>query len=289
MKRTVFTGICVAGALAASAFAQSAKPQLTATSKVAAPGGNDNPGELIWEQLPLGTQGFASQDFEAAFNIYDIQCFMDFSTTQDWLLGTTFASAFNTATGNGAVTTDVNAEIWNGLPFNAGTMVAQSVPGLGVDNTGGANGQGNISTDFGGECLPTGDYWYSIQIVRDFGTGGQAFVFGLQPMVGAQDVQYNPGLGFGLCNGVWCDVQDTAGVKFDVNFTLTGKPGTCGGCAFDPCDTNCDNVVDAFDIEPFISVLLGNPGCSPCAADVNGDMVVDAFDIEPFIACLVGP
>jgi hypothetical protein len=64
---------------------------------------------------------------------------------------------------------------------------------------------------------------------------------------------------------------------------------TGGGCGFDPCDTNCDTVVDAFDIEPFISVLLGGPGCSICAGDANGDMVVDAFDIEPFIACLVGP
>jgi outer membrane protein assembly factor BamB len=62
-----------------------------------------------------------------------------------------------------------------------------------------------------------------------------------------------------------------------------------GGCGFDPCDTNCDNAVDAFDIEPFINILLGNPGCSPCAADVDGNGVVDAFDIEPFINCLVGP
>ncbi len=61
-----------------------------------------------------------------------------------------------------------------------------------------------------------------------------------------------------------------------------------GGC--DPCDANCDGVVDAFDIEPFISLLVG-PGtpCSSCAADTNGDGAVDAFDIEPFINCLVGP
>jgi hypothetical protein len=62
---------------------------------------------------------------------------------------------------------------------------------------------------------------------------------------------------------------------------------SCGGC--DPCDTNCDGVVDAFDIEPFINILLGGQGCSSCAADVDGNGVVDAFDIEPFINCLVGP
>jgi hypothetical protein len=61
-----------------------------------------------------------------------------------------------------------------------------------------------------------------------------------------------------------------------------------GGC--DPCDANCDGVVDAFDIEPFITLLTGGgSGCAPCTGDVNGDGAIDAFDIEPFIECLVGP
>ncbi len=62
-----------------------------------------------------------------------------------------------------------------------------------------------------------------------------------------------------------------------------------GGC--DGCDANCDNVIDAFDIEPFIDLLVSPTPtpCSPCAGDANGDMVIDAFDIEPFINCLVGP
>jgi hypothetical protein len=57
----------------------------------------------------------------------------------------------------------------------------------------------------------------------------------------------------------------------------------------DPCDVNCDGVIDAYDIEPFIDLLVGpNPTpCSPCAADANGDSVVDAFDIEPFVNCLI--
>jgi hypothetical protein len=54
----------------------------------------------------------------------------------------------------------------------------------------------------------------------------------------------------------------------------------------DPCDLNCDGIVDAFDIEPFINRIGGAAGCSPCAGDANGDGVVDAFDIEPFINCL---
>ncbi len=73
---------------------------------------------------------------------------------------------------------------------------------------------------------------------------------------------------------------------FDAQYVT---PMSVGGC--DPCDANCDGVVDAFDIEPFIDVLVNpNPNpCSPCAGDANGDGVIDAFDIEPFINCLVGP
>ncbi len=59
------------------------------------------------------------------------------------------------------------------------------------------------------------------------------------------------------------------------------------GC--EPCDANCDGVIDAFDIEPFIAILTGGQGCSPCAADADGNGTVDAFDIEPFINCLTGP
>ncbi len=65
--------------------------------------------------------------------------------------------------------------------------------------------------------------------------------------------------------------------------TVTLVYSTC-----DPCDTNCDGVVDAFDIEPFIALLVGGgQPCEPCSGDVNGDGTIDAFDIEPFIACLL--
>ena len=59
----------------------------------------------------------------------------------------------------------------------------------------------------------------------------------------------------------------------------------------EPCDTNCDGFVDAFDVEPFLDLLFGSIAvpCSPCAGDANGDGVVDAFDIESFLVCLFAP
>ncbi len=59
------------------------------------------------------------------------------------------------------------------------------------------------------------------------------------------------------------------------------------GC--DPCDMNCDNLVNAEDIEPFIGLLFnGDPPCDTCTGDTNGDGSIDALDIEPFIDLLFG-
>jgi hypothetical protein len=72
-------------------------------------------------------------------------------------------------------------------------------------------------------------------------------------------------------------------------FDLTGGCRRLG-------DLNCDGVLDAFDVEPFILALLNPPGyavaypdCNRDLADVNGDGAVDAFDIEPFVALLLEP
>ena len=64
-----------------------------------------------------------------------------------------------------------------------------------------------------------------------------------------------------------------------------------GGC--DPCDMNCDEDVNALDIEFFIDLLFN--GADPCcgdrgdegsSGDVNLDGRIDAADIEGFINCL---
>lgn len=60
-------------------------------------------------------------------------------------------------------------------------------------------------------------------------------------------------------------------------------------------DTNCDGVVNAFDIDPFVLALTNQaayearfPDCSLMSADVSGDGLVNAFDIDPFVQALVG-
>jgi hypothetical protein len=60
-------------------------------------------------------------------------------------------------------------------------------------------------------------------------------------------------------------------------------------------DTNCDGVVNEYDIDPFILALVDRaayeqayPGCDITRADCNADGAVNAFDIDPFIELLGG-
>jgi hypothetical protein len=59
-------------------------------------------------------------------------------------------------------------------------------------------------------------------------------------------------------------------------------------------DLNCDGVVDFFDIDPFVQLLvspneyLANfPNCNPLNGDINQDGELDFFDIDPFVVLLV--
>jgi hypothetical protein len=68
-------------------------------------------------------------------------------------------------------------------------------------------------------------------------------------------------------------------------------------CPFEPAagDLNCDGILNAFDIDPFVLALTDQaayaaawPDCDYLLADCNGDGYVNAFDIDPFVALLVG-
>ncbi|MCB9852247.1 MAG: hypothetical protein H6819_04060 [Phycisphaerales bacterium] len=62
-----------------------------------------------------------------------------------------------------------------------------------------------------------------------------------------------------------------------------GAPrGTC-----DPVDADCSASIDLADADAFVSVLLGETPCSPCAGDANDDGVTDGADVQFFIDGLV--
>lgn len=60
-------------------------------------------------------------------------------------------------------------------------------------------------------------------------------------------------------------------------------------------DVNCDDLINVFDINPFVLALTSPtayaasyPLCSRMTSDTNGDGDVNAFDIDPFVELLVG-
>ena len=60
-------------------------------------------------------------------------------------------------------------------------------------------------------------------------------------------------------------------------------------------DTNCDGVVNTFDIDPFVLALTdpvaygaAQPTCNILNADCNQDGEVNTFDIDPFVLLLTG-
>ncbi len=65
--------------------------------------------------------------------------------------------------------------------------------------------------------------------------------------------------------------------------------------ALSPGDMNCDGVINAFDIDPFVLGLTdpaayqaAYPECYLLNGDLNGDGLFNAFDIDPFVQALVG-
>ena len=90
-------------------------------------------------------------------------------------------------------------------------------------------------------------------------------------------------------NGVPDECDLAAGTSLDVDDT--GVPDEC-----EVGDVNCDGLVNAFDIDPFVvaltdpsAYLAAYPECHLGRADCNHDTTLDAFDIDPFIALLTGP
>ena len=83
------------------------------------------------------------------------------------------------------------------------------------------------------------------------------------------------------------DIAWQAGDPFDVDIKMLKR--------FPAGDLNCDSVVNAFDIDPFVLALTDRsmyeftyPDCDYLLADIDADGAVDAFDIDPFVRVLTG-
>ena len=94
----------------------------------------------------------------------------------------------------------------------------------------------------------------------------------------------------GDCNGNGIPDDCDIALGFSEDLNGNGIPDEC-----ELGDLNCDGVLDAFDIDPFVLALtdpatyeLTFPDCNIMNADCNEDGIVDAFDIDPFVELLTG-
>lgn len=138
----------------------------------------------------IETTGSLAQDFVFpgtdpldTWVVSDFQTAVDYHLFEVWSEGWT--TDLNNNDGEGAT-----YDIWNGLPWEDGSIVMSAGDGycaLGSANTMGA--------DFGGQFLPAGDYYMVFQAVYDFVlTGGLTLV--CHTYTGNEDDwQWDPGLG----------------------------------------------------------------------------------------------
>lgn len=293
---------CIAGTafgLAAAANAQMINHNMGAAGKPVAHAqakdthlGHGDRVEIIaaLEYDGVGTWGSAAQDFEAAFDCYDISVIEDFSISQDADLTAASAVGFSNG-GNPFAATDFRVTIWSdngsGFPCDAsytGSIVATSDAGAGFwDGI-------QMNTTFTGDCLPAGSYFIEYATVLDFNPHGQVFFFqqhGAHTVGGGgadNGQHWNPGGCFGL--GVNCSqLLDDVGVPSGGNFVLEGEPGDCGGggdCFFQTgCPADVDGDGDA-DVQDFFGYLDLFGAGDPCA-DVTDDGSVDVQDFFQYL------
>lgn len=133
------------------------------------------------------------------------------------------------------------------------------------------------------EFVPDGIEFTELINAIEVGAGGSATVFQNDPPQGTRQLDYT----------VW-------GASVELEYTLTAMDRASyntqfniEGPAFPTGDSNCDGVVNNFDIDPFTLALTDAvgyeatfPTCDIMNADVNGDGTIDNFDIDEFLELL---
>jgi hypothetical protein len=157
----------------------------------------------------------AAQDYEPAYDDYDISPFDDSTTTMGYYIDT--LTVYGTG-GDYSKTTEAVGQIWNLLPGTAGAMVVMSSV-AGVEDA-----THTLTIDFGNQFLAAGNYWITAWVDRPFGNGGGDYYANARlPVAGSELYFYNPGNGYGHgTNPV--PFSGTVGEQRDLEFTLEGNP-----------------------------------------------------------------
>ena len=142
-------------------------------------------------------------------------------------------------------------------------------------------------SDFGGQCLPPGEYIPRWAAELNFGVHGQIWFFG---QAGPHDngggdpndgFQSNPGnaIGLGEC---FDTISGSTGLHTGVNFVLGGEAGDCvrPPCISDCGDVDGDGDSDGDDFFAFLDLFAGGDDC----ADLDEDGDHDSDDFFGYLA-----
>ena len=293
------TALCVGAASAQMSGGMGAAASIVPGMDAGEAGGRSNVRNPVVASLEydgVATYGFAGQDFESVFDLYDTFCCERFSTDADANLTEFRSTGFGN--GNPFGTTDFICEIYEASQeadiCDDGTLPAPlmiSVPGAGFYD--GVDGVTDFDSGGDPQCLPGGDYIARWGAELNFGTFGQVFFFaqaGDHTTGGgtADDgFQSNPGNAFGM--GFCFDVVDGGtGLPTGINFILCGDTADCGGG--DPCVSFCGDIdgdgdSDSDDFFTYLDLFVAQDPC----ADIDQDGDHDSDDFFSYLDLFVIP
>ncbi len=233
-----------------------------------------------------------AQDYESAFDVYDIFAIEDFVLDIDTLLLEVFTFGFCRGDSDGFHDFDVrvfenNATGLPGQDSYTGDLVAQTVPGTGIFDL----SAGMFLSSFEGQCVPAGSYFLVYAVRADFGIAGSCDIWaehGEHSVGGGEPDngwQWNPGQGFGM--GTHFRPRDGNGDPLGIVFAICGEPGVCSTC---PDPTDCGDFDDDGDSDgdDFFAFLDAFAQGDPCA-DLDADGDIDGDDFFLYLDHFVRP
>lgn len=234
------------------------------------PAGDDVVAALFWNDF--FSAGIAALDSEDDAEV--VWIVEDFTIDQAVEL-TEFNSTGWITSGNLGAVTDVQVRIYEGVAYDGGTLVGESIPMEGFMQPG--QGWAIYVTFFDGVVIGPGEYSIVYNCVRPNANAGVPIFFAApgehDVAIGIPDnaVRWNPGGAMGWPDNIAKVPADLKGNDcIGVNFTLKGVEATC------PADFNGDGVLNVLDFVAFqLSWQAQDPGAD---CDANG-----AFDVLDFV------
>ena len=180
---------------------------------------------ILYQQTNSSGAGQASEDFEAAYDIYDCQGADDFYVPAGfmWNIQTV------TVTGSGSLTANLaNVLIYADIGNFPAATATNSLMGLTCTNAAAVL----TITLPGGLQLGPGHYWISVQDAAPYGTNGQWFWTRTSSIYNAGSCWRNPGNGFSTGAINWTTMTALGYPNSDFMFRLEGTSGPVATCDY---------------------------------------------------------